>query len=169
MTRYWLSAALLATLSLSAGLGAAWALPGAPSLADEKAAVLKVEELVANAQTPELGLSCFDPDALQDDFFPPQRHGVKQINEDFKVYMDNFNTFHADIKDMTIQVNGDLAVAMSHQHFTAHGSHGNANMDIVVRQTDVLHKKNGKWLITYQHLSVPVDILTGKAQMKLPS
>ena len=37
------------------------------------------------------------------------------------------------------------------------------NLDAMIRQTDVLRKENGQWLITYQHLSVPIDLRTGKA------
>jgi ketosteroid isomerase-like protein len=166
MNKYLLPAVFL----VAASLGAAWSQSaGTGAVQDierEKAAVLKVEELVAHAQTPELGLSCYDPGAVQDDLFPPQRRGVREINDDFKVYMDNFTSFHVDIKDITIEVNGDLAVAYSHQHFTARGTHGNANLDALVRHTDVLRKKHGKWLITYQHLSVPIDILSGKALLK---
>ncbi len=129
----------------------------------EQAAVRKVEELVANATTPEAGLSTFDKNALQDDFFPPQRRGVGQIAQDFQVYMDNYSSFHSDILDMQIDVQGTLAVAYSHQHFIAAGRAGKPKLDAIVRQTDVLHKEGGKWLIVYQHLSVPIDIATGNA------
>jgi ketosteroid isomerase-like protein len=147
-----------------AGLARADAPPSAE--AREKAAVLKVEQLVANATTPEAGLSTFSPDIVQDDFFPPQRHGIPEVAQDFKVYMDNYGSFNADILDMNIQVQGSLAVAISHQHFTAKGKNGSPDLDAVVRQTDVLRKKNGKWLITYQHLSVPIDLKTDKAILK---
>lgn len=132
----------------------------------DRAAVLAVEQLVANATTPEAGLSCFAPDAVQDDFFPPQRRGIHQIAEDFGVYMDHYTSFHADIQDMSIDVQGDLAVAVSHQRFTAAGRNGKRGLDAQIRQTDVLRKRGGKWLITYQHLSLPVDLDTGKATLR---
>jgi ketosteroid isomerase-like protein len=154
--------ALLGACPALAANGCAGAQP--PSV--EKSAILKVEQLVANAQTPAEGLSTFDDHALQDDFFPPQRHGKAQIMQDFQVYMDNYTSFHADILDMTIDTRCDLAVAYSHQHFTAAGRAGKPKLDAVVRQTDVLHKEAGKWLIVYQHLSVPIDIHTGQAVWK---
>jgi hypothetical protein len=34
-----------------------------------------------------------------------------------------------------------------------------------VRVTDVLRKVNGKWLIVQEHVSVPVDLATAKADL----
>ncbi len=129
----------------------------------EKEAVRKVDVLVSTATSVEAGLSTFDPSVIQDDFFAPQRHGVAEIRKDFDVYMSNYDNFKADILDMNVEVDGNLAVAMSHQHFVAKGKNGTPDLDAVIRQTDILKKRNGKWLITYQHLSVPIDIKTGMA------
>ncbi len=132
----------------------------------ERDAVFKQEEKVAYATTIAEGLSCFDPRIVQDDFFPPQRRGLDQVKQDFGVYMSDYSTFKAHIDDIVIDVQGDLAVAYSHQHFTAPGKDGVPNLDAMIRQTDVLRKENGQWLITYQHLSVPIDLRTGKAVFK---
>jgi ketosteroid isomerase-like protein len=159
---------LAATLLASATLDAATALAAAKPIDQmaDKAAVEAVERLVANAPTPALGLSCYDPSVVQDDFFAPQRRGIGQVAKDFGVYMTHYTSFHADIRDLTIEVQGDLAVAYSHQHFIARGRAGGSPLDALVRQTDVLRKRNGKWLITYQHISVPIDIATGRPVMK---
>lgn len=142
------------------------ALAESTQLEKDREAVRQVDILVSTATTIEAGLSTFDPDILQDDFFPPQRKGIAEVRKDFDVYMANYSDFKADIKDMTVDVGGDLAVAYSHQHFTAKGKNGTPDLDAMVRQTDILKKKNGKWLITYQHLSVPIDLKTGKAVFK---
>ncbi|HEY2469923.1 MAG TPA: hypothetical protein VGI45_19050 [Terracidiphilus sp.] len=36
-------------------------------------------------------------------------------------------------------------------------------VDVAVRVTDCFKKVNGKWLIAHTHVSVPVDMQTGKA------
>jgi ketosteroid isomerase-like protein len=136
------------------------------ALEREKEAVIAVDVLVSTATTPEAGLSTFDPDVLQDDFFPPQRKGVGEVAKDFAVYMDNYSDFKAEILDMNAEVDGTLAVVISHQHFKAKGKNGTPDLDAIIRQTDVMRKKNGQWKITYQHLSVPIDIKTGKAIFK---
>jgi ketosteroid isomerase-like protein len=38
-------------------------------------------------------------------------------------------------------------------------------LDITVRVTDVFKKLNGKWLVVHEHVSWPVDMATGKADM----
>jgi ketosteroid isomerase-like protein len=143
--------------------GAPLAASAQTSMDKAKAEVLAVEKKVANATTPQEGLSCFDPSIVQDDFFGPQRRGVPGVSKDFDVYMHDYATFKATIDDMKIDVQGDLAVAYSHQHFVAKGQNGAPDLNAEVRQTDVLRLRGGKWLITYQHLSVPIDLITGKA------
>jgi ketosteroid isomerase-like protein len=44
------------------------------------------------------------------------------------------------------------------------GQDGNA-LDITVRITDVYRKINGKWLAVHEHVSWPVDLATGKADL----
>jgi ketosteroid isomerase-like protein len=163
MKRQLFSAATILALCLSGNLARAADL--SPE-AIERAAIIKAEEGVAYATTVEAGLAYFDPDIIQDDFFPPQRRGVAEVRKDFDVYMANYSDFRAKILDITVDLQGDLAVAYSHQSFIAKGKDGAPDLDAVVRQTDVLRKKNGKWLITYQHLSVPVDLKTGLAAWK---
>ena len=47
-------------------------------------------------------------------------------------------------------------------HFTAKdGSH----TTVVIRVTDVYRKIKGKWLIVQEHVSFPVDLATGKADL----
>ena len=44
------------------------------------------------------------------------------------------------------------------------GKDGNP-IDMTLRLTDVLREINGKWLIVHEHVSVPVDVATGKADL----
>ena len=38
-------------------------------------------------------------------------------------------------------------------------------LDLTVRVTDVYKKINGKWLVVHEHVSWPVDLETGKADL----
>ncbi len=158
MKKFWLAAAMIPLMATSA--------MAETDLEREKAAVIAVDVLVSTATTAEAGLSTFAPDVLQDDFFPPQRKGVSEVAKDFDYYMANYADFKAVILDMNADVDGNLAVVYSHQHFLAKGKNGTPDLDAMIRQTDILHKINGAWKITYQHLSVPIDIKTGKAIYK---
>jgi hypothetical protein len=48
--------------------------------------------------------------------------------------------------------------------FDVAGKDGNL-IDVKFRVTDVLRKAKGKWLIVHEHVSVPVDLATGKADL----
>jgi ketosteroid isomerase-like protein len=73
-------------------------------------------------------------------------------------------TFHFSISDLSVTVVGPVAYGHSIQKdvFTrADGSKGG----FVVRVTDVYRKRHGRWLIVQEHVSVPVDLDTGKADL----
>jgi ketosteroid isomerase-like protein len=38
-------------------------------------------------------------------------------------------------------------------------------LDLTLRVTDVYRKVNGKWLVVHEHVSWPVDLATGKADL----
>ena len=38
-------------------------------------------------------------------------------------------------------------------------------IDLTVRVTDVFRKTNGNWLVVHEHVSVPVDLDTGKPNL----
>jgi ketosteroid isomerase-like protein len=54
-----------------------------------------------------------------------------------------------DIPDLTVQVNGDLAVAWGLDQIIANGVESRS------RATCVFERRNGQWQIVHQHLSIP--------------
>jgi ketosteroid isomerase-like protein len=67
-----------------------------------------------------------------------------------------------EIKDLAVNVDSNLAYGHSFQHhiytFQKTGVVNNAT----VRVTDVYRKSRGRWLIVQEHVSVPVNLQTGK-------
>jgi uncharacterized protein (TIGR02246 family) len=63
------------------------------------------------------------------------------------------------ISDLAITADGDMAYSHSTQTIDAPG---NAIPKLVVRVTDVYRKTSGRWQIVHEHVSVPVDMATGK-------
>ena len=59
---------------------------------------------------------------------------------------------------------GDLAWAHSIQNIAGTMKDGK-KLDLTVRITDGYKRVNGQWLIAHEHVSVPVDVLTGKADL----
>ena len=68
------------------------------------------------------------------------------------------------ITDLSITVDGNLAFSHSIQHVTGTNIQGHP-VDRTVRVTDGYRKTGGNWLIILEHISVPVDLTTGKANL----
>jgi ketosteroid isomerase-like protein len=66
------------------------------------------------------------------------------------------------ITDLGITVDGNLGFSHSFQHVTGTDMQGHP-VDRTVRVTDGYRKIGGEWLIVLEHVSVPVDLGTGKA------
>lgn len=100
------------------------------------------------------------------DVTPPRQHvGWADYKADWE---STFRTmppkFHFSISDLSVTVVGPVAYGHSVQTvaFTrANGSKGG----FIVRVTDVYRKIHGRWLIVQEHVSVPVDLDTGKADL----
>jgi ketosteroid isomerase-like protein len=71
------------------------------------------------------------------------------------------NTPKIAITDLDITVDGNTGFGHSFQHLTAIDKQERP-VDRWVRVTNGYRKIGGKWLIALEHISVPVDFLTGK-------
>jgi len=71
------------------------------------------------------------------------------------------------IMDLSITVDGNLGFSHSFQHVTGTDTQGHP-VDRTVRVTDGYRKIGGNWLIVLEHISVPVDLKTGKADSLYP-
>ena len=69
------------------------------------------------------------------------------------------------LTDLSITTGGSMAYAHNIQTVAFTAKDG-SKLNIVVRVSDVLRKANGKWLIVHEHVSVPVDLATGKAVLQ---
>jgi uncharacterized protein (TIGR02246 family) len=66
------------------------------------------------------------------------------------------------VSDLAITTDGNMAYSHSIQTIDAPG---NAVPKLVVRVTDVYRKTGDRWLIVHEHVSVPVDVSTGKGDL----
>jgi uncharacterized protein (TIGR02246 family) len=100
------------------------------------------------------------------DVVPPRQYvGAAAYRKDWQ---DFFATLHGPVKfDITdLQVTADEVLGFSHsiQHVSGTDSKGQP-IDLTVRVTDAYRKVNGNWLIVHEHVSVPVDLDTGKPDL----
>jgi ketosteroid isomerase-like protein len=100
------------------------------------------------------------------DVSPPREYvGWAAYKKDWEELFAGFpGPASADLSELSFTVVGPVAYGHSIQdaHFTAKDG---AKVELVVRVTDVYRKLAGKWRIVQEHVSVPVDLDTGKPDL----
>ena len=100
------------------------------------------------------------------DVIPPRQCvGADSFKKNWQGFLDGFKgPVTVENSDLQVFADGKLAYAHYIQHVAGTGKDGKP-IDITFRMTDVLRKIGGKWLIVHEHVSVPVDIASGKADL----
>lgn len=145
--------------------------PVADTSAQEQAAIKALEDrFVAafNAKDVNAIMASYasGDDLVVFDAVPPrQYHGWAAYKKDWE---DTFAVYPGpvDMKlaDLDVAVGGDVAFSHSIQSGTYTDKEGK-KFPVTVRVTDGYRKINGQWLITHEHVSVPVDFGTMKPDM----
>lgn len=136
---------------------------------DEVDILERVDTLVESVRKMDLdGIkTMFAPNLVSFDIEPPLRHlgAEAKWNNWIKVFT-FYQAVDYEIRDLTVQVSGDLAVAYSVNHISGTLQSGDKN-DYWVRWTAVFRKIDGTWLITHDQVSVPTDFATGRSKLDL--
>lgn len=100
------------------------------------------------------------------DVIPPRQYvGAESYKKNWQGFLDSFNgPAKFEESDLHAFADGKLGYAYYAMHIQGTGKDGKP-IDLTIRGTDVLRKIKGKWLIVHQHLSVPVDVATGKPDL----
>jgi ketosteroid isomerase-like protein len=100
------------------------------------------------------------------DVTPPRQHvGWANYQADWEgTIKATPGPIHFSISHLSVTVVGPVAYGHSIQKVLFTRANG-AKAELVVRVTDVYRKIHGRWLIVQEHVSVPVDIDTGKADL----
>jgi ketosteroid isomerase-like protein len=113
-------------------------------------------------------LSLYSPEVVTFDVVPPLQYvGTQTYGKSFRRM---FNAFRGPIdfetRDLCIAVGTD--VAFSHSLVRTVGTTNSGHKtDRWLRRTVCFHKVSGKWLITHEHVSLPVDPESGNAVQDL--
>jgi len=157
-------AAVVAAIGLSGG-------PKAQAQTKDEVAIRTLEDQFATAA------SAMDVDAIMKVYAPgdellvfdmstPRQYAgwdaYKKDWQDFAALFQGPVKFSVD--DLSITTDGKLAYSHSIQHVSGTGKDG-SKIEITVRVTDCYRKTDGKWLIALEHVSVPIDMTTGKPDM----
>lgn len=159
------------TVLAVAGLFASPAPVHAADTSHDKAAIEALEARFAaafNAKDVSAIMRVYEPGSglFVFDVTPPREHvGWADYKTDWEdTFKATRGPVHFSISDLSVTVVGPVAYGHSIQESRFTSANG-SKADVVVRVTDVYRKIHGKWLIVQEHVSVPVDLNTGKADL----
>jgi ketosteroid isomerase-like protein len=97
------------------------------------------------------------------DVIPPRQYvGAEAFRKDWAELLGSIKgPLKYEIMDMAIVVVGDVAYGHSIQRIAGSGVKGDP-LDLTTRVTDVYRKLGGEWRIVQEHISIPVDLDSGK-------
>jgi uncharacterized protein (TIGR02246 family) len=97
---------------------------------------------------------------------PPRQYvGAAAYRKDWQTFFGSFDgPITVELTDLDVAADRNLAYSHSIQHVAGTDKQGK-KLDLTVRVTDVYKKAHGRWLIAHEHVSVPVDLDTGKPDL----
>jgi uncharacterized protein (TIGR02246 family) len=113
-------------------------------------------------------MSLYAPDIVYFDVVPPlQFAGTEAVRKNFQRWFDIWASgIKSESRDLRIVTGGDAAIA-----FKLHRASGTRKdgreVAMWVRVTVACRRANGRWLITHEHVSLPVEMPAGRALMDL--
>jgi ketosteroid isomerase-like protein len=98
---------------------------------------------------------------------PLQNDGPAALRKRLIAWLASFKSvLEYDFAELSLAVAGD--VAFDHHLTKVHGvNQSGQTIDMWFRETVCYRRIGGKWKITHQHSSVPIDLETGKGRMDL--
>jgi ketosteroid isomerase-like protein len=107
-------------------------------------------------------MSHYSPDIVYFDVVPPLQYvGSAALRRRFLEWFDGYKGgIGQEIRDVNVWGSGDIAVASA--LIRSGGTLKNGHeVGRWVRATSCCHRSHGTWLITHEHISVPVDLISG--------
>jgi ketosteroid isomerase-like protein len=113
-------------------------------------------------------MSLYAPDILYFDVVPPLRYaGTAALRGRFQQWFDAYKgSLKVESRDFEISASGDIAVA----HWLSRVSgtlKSGREAGFWVRVTSCCQRSNDRWLVTHEHVSLPVDVISEKAVTNL--
>lgn len=101
------------------------------------------------------------------DVHPPLQYiGARTYRKDWENAFNSFaSPLDVQVSDLDVTAGPEVAFVRSIHHVSGTTKDGKKR-DYTVRVTDGLRKINGQWLIVHSHVSVPVEMQSGKADFE---
>ena len=113
-------------------------------------------------------MAIFAPEVISFDLAPPLQHGGGDVfKEHWKALFEAYDgAIDYEIRDLQIAVSGDLAFTHSLNRTSGTLKSGQ-HSERWLRWTACYRKHKDQWLVVHEHVSVPVDLKSGKAVLGL--
>ena len=139
--------------------------------ADDQAEIKALEQqyvTAVKAKDIKAIMACYVPDEslVVFDVVPPRQYvGAKAYQKDWEELFAAYpGPAEGEMSDLSVMTEGNLGYGHNIQHSILTDKDGK-KATFIFRVTNGYHKINGKWLISHEHVSVPVDLATGKAEL----
>jgi ketosteroid isomerase-like protein len=131
-----------------------------------------LDELVQalRAKDIEALMGHYAPDTIVFDLRPPHRiAGVDAYRRNFEAWFASVDgPINYEVHELLVSAGGDVAFCHSLCHVRSKRTSGE-NADYWVRVTSGWRKTGGRWTITHEHLSMPIDLQAMQAQPSIQS
>lgn len=140
-----------------------------PSPSDQETQIREcVDALTRALRSKDIGalMQYYAPEMVTFDLRPPaQIQGVDAYRKNFEAWFGSVEgLIDYQTRDLRITVNGDVAFCHSLNHVKSTRK-GGEKADYWVRVTSGFEKIGGQWLITHEHVSMPIDMRTMQAEV----
>jgi ketosteroid isomerase-like protein len=138
------------------------------STAAEIKAMLDSRSEAIRAKDLDRLMSFYSSDVVYFDVVPPLRYtGSTALHARFSDWFASYRgPIGQDVRDLTVEGDGDVAVA--HMLIRSGGTLANGTeVALWVRSTSSCRRSQGRWLITHEHVSLPVDVASRSAAVDL--
>ena len=142
----------------------------AQNAAEEKIIRQRIDNYVAAIRAKDLEkvMQIFSPNLVSFDLEAPLKHTPKMAKQKnwtkaFAAYKDPLGY---EVFDLVITVSGELATGRSLNKISGTLQNGKA-VSYWIRWTTCFQNIEGTWFITHDHVSVPIDVATGKGVLDI--
>ena len=113
-------------------------------------------------------MSLYADDVIAYDVVPPLQYiGKAAYRADYQQFFSQYDSnLNVEIRDLHVGATGDLGYAVGLELISGTLKHGQKSA-VWLRFTSLLRKSDGRWLDFHDHVSVPVEIESGKAMLEL--
>ncbi len=139
-----------------------------PSIQSEVSALLDSRSEAMRLKDIDRLMALYTPDVVYFDLVPPLQYaGSAALRSRFSDWFGKWESaIGMEIRDLTILPSADVAAAFMLLRASGTLKTGR-DVGYWVRTTNAFRRSNDRWLITHEHVSLPVDIGSGSAVMNL--